>query len=235
MSDALHIPQAVAQVLTRLEDAERQAGRDPGTVSLLVASKTQTPERIALVQHALQQAGRPLLLGENYVQEFKRKRDQLHSPFEAHLIGGLQRNKAKDAVRLFDVIESLDSLELAEALDHQAAQAGKVQRVFLQVNVSLDERKRGIAPQELFLVADQFRERFAALEVQGLMTITELYQDPSQVKPDFERMAQLHRSLQERWGRSLALSMGMSSDYELAVQCGATLVRVGSALFGPRS
>lgn len=210
--------------------AARRAGRDPAAVTVVAVSKTVPAERL----RAAVAAG-IVELGENRVQEAGPKVAALGHGLTWHLIGHLQRNKAAAAVRLFDMIHSVDSLDLATALDRQAARLGKQQRVLLQVNVSGEQSKSGFTPVALRTAAAQVAV-LPHLRPEGLMTIAPLGAGESALHDVFGTLRALHRELApafpgEAWQH---LSMGMSDDYEIAVAEGATLVRVGRAIFGER-
>lgn len=210
--------------------AARRAGRDPAAVTVVAVSKTVPVERLrAAVAAGIAE------LGENRVQEAGPKVATLGHGLTWHLIGHLQRNKAAAAVRLFDMIHSVDSLELATALDRQAARLGKRQRVLLQVNVSGEQSKSGFAPVALQTAAAQVAA-LPHLRPEGLMTIAPLGAGESALRDVFGTLRALRQELApafpgEAWQH---LSMGMSDDYEIAVAEGATLVRVGRAIFGER-
>lgn len=211
-------------VLALIARAARDNGRDPASVALVAVSKTQGAEAIRPVLEAGQR-----LFGENYVQEAKAKWPALKAEFpdaRLHMIGPLQSNKAKEAVALFDVIETLDRESLAREIAREIARQGRRPRLLVQVNTGEEPQKGGVMPREAdgFLAA--CRERHG-LAVEGLMCIPPADQPPS---PHFAFLAQIAR----RHGLS-TLSMGMSGDYEAAIQLGATHVRIGSAIFGARS
>jgi len=221
-------------VMTRMAEAAVRSGRDPGEVRLVAVTKTVPVDRIREAVAAGQR-----LFGENYVQEAGRKLAVLGSerPGTAwHFIGRLQRNKAAEAVRLFDCIESVDSLRLARALSRQASAAGVSLTVYLQVNVAGDPAKSGLVPGTL----GPFLEEVSALprlRVRGLMTIPPWTPDPEEARPWYRAL----RGLRDRFSgrepgdvRLCELSMGMSHDFEIAIEEGATLIRVGTALFGTR-
>lgn len=221
---------ARARVLERIADAAARVGRDPATVTLVAVSKTVPPERIA----AAVAAGYDVF-GENRVQEAEGKRAA--APDAAwHLVGPLQSNKARRALVTFATIESVDSIELAVRLDRLAAEvrpAGPVP-VLLQVNVDEDDAKAGFGPAALDAALDAILA-LPALEVRGLMTIGRLVSRPADARATFAGL----RELSERWRTrhptlGPELSMGMSEDYPIAIEEGATIVRVGRALFGER-
>lgn len=218
------IAAARSDVLARIAAAAKRAHRDPESVALVAVSKTQPEERIEAMLAAGQR-----IYGENRVQEAEgrwEKRRAEHADLELRLIGPLQSNKAKEAVALFDVIETLDREKLAGALADACAKAGRTPRLYVQVNTGEEEQKAGVAPQ----AADAFiasMRRDYGFEIEGLMCIPPA-EEPA--GPHFALLAKIAA----RTGVA-KLSMGMSADYELAVLFGATSVRVGSALFGTRN
>ena len=220
------LKQNLLKLQQRVAAALKRSGRST-SVQLVAVSKLQPA---SLVQEFVNLGG-SIILGENYVQEFKKKRVELKGDFQAHLIGPLQRNKAKLAVELFDVIESVHSVEVAQAIDKAAAQSGKVQEIFLQINISSDSAKSGFTADAAVEFFKGELTKLKNLNCTGLMTITELYEKPEDARGDFSRLYQLAQSLKP----GLSLSMGMSQDFEIAVEEGATHVRVGTALFGQRS
>jgi pyridoxal phosphate enzyme (YggS family) len=178
--------------------------------------------------------GQVALIGENYVQEFQKKSHAISGEYIPVLIGPLQRNKVVQALTLFREIESVDRKEVIDALNRAASATGLVLPVFLQVNVSNDPRKKGFAVATVSDVAQEMLD-LPALQLRGLMAITELYEEPEEARSDFVVMRNLRDALQQSLGvESLELSMGMSADFEIAIEEGATRVRIGEALFGPR-
>lgn len=231
MSSAVETEDAVARlhaVREAIARAARDAARAPDEVTLVAVSKTVPAERIAPVIAAGQR-----VFGENYVQEAKAKWPALRDmrpDVELHLIGPLQSNKARDAVALFDVIESLDRPSLAAALSKEIARAReageRVPRLYVQVNTGEEPQKGGVMPKEVDAFLARCRDEWG-LAIEGLMAIPPAEDPPS---PHFAFLAEIAR----RNGIAV-LSMGMSADYEAAIQTGATHVRVGSAIFGARA
>ena len=209
-----------------MEAACRRAGRDPAAVRLVAVSKTVPPENVrAGVEAGLD------ILGENYIQEAQSKIEALGRGVSWHFIGRLQSNKAKYAVRLFDLIHSVDSLKLARELDRRAGGQGRRQPVLVQINVSGEETKGGVASDEAGRLIEQVG-RLENLELRGLMTMPPFFDQPERAKPYFAAL----RDIRDRFAPQLPeLSMGMSGDFETAIEEGATLVRVGTALFGDRA
>jgi pyridoxal phosphate enzyme (YggS family) len=218
------IEAARADILARIAEAARSAGRDPASVTLTAVSKVQPEERIEAMLAAGQR-----VFGENRVQEAEQRwaaRKAARLDLELRLIGPLQTNKAKEAVLLFDVIETLDRPKLAAALADAISKTGRNPKLFVQVNTGEEEQKAGVVPQDTdAFIASLRRDYGFALE--GLMCIPPA-EEPA--GPHFALLAKIAA----RNGLS-KLSMGMSADYEIAVLHGATHVRVGSALFGERS
>jgi pyridoxal phosphate enzyme (YggS family) len=211
------------RVRERIARAAEHAGRRAADVLLIAVSKTVEVERI---RRALA-AGVPAL-GENRVQEARTKIAELGRPVPWHLVGQLQTNKAKDAVELFDLIHSLDRLELARELDRRARQRGRPVEALVQVNVAGEARKGGVTPDGLGGLLDAVAG-LDHVQVRGLMVIPPEAPDAEAARPWFRALAKLG----ERHGLA-ELSMGMSADFEVAVEEGATMVRVGTAVFGAR-
>ena len=210
-------------VQARIADAERRAKRAPGAVSLVAVSKTFDAEEIRPVIATGQR-----VFGENRVQESQGKWPALKEEFtdiELHLIGPLQSNKAADAVALFDVIETVDREKIARALAEEMQKQGRQPRLFVQVNTGLEPQKAGIPPKETVAFVDFCRNELG-LSVAGLMCIPPADENPG---PHFALLAKLAGQCGVR-----ELSMGMSGDFETAIEFGATSVRVGSAIFGNR-
>jgi len=207
-------------ILERIAAAARVAGRDPAAVTLTAVSKQQPWEAIATVLAAGQR-----VFGENRVQEASARWSGRREGLELRLIGPLQTNKAREAVALFDVIETLDRPGLADALARSMAASGKTVRLYVQVNTGEEPQKAGVAPEEADAFIAECRER-RGLSIEGMMCIPPADEPPG---PHFALLAKIAR----RNGLA-GLSMGMSADFETAIALGATSVRVGSALFGAR-
>jgi pyridoxal phosphate enzyme (YggS family) len=208
----------------RVARACERAGRKPDDVLLIAVSKTVEIERIGLAVAAGVAA-----LGENRVQEAKEKVAALGRPVPWHLIGSLQTNKARDAVQLFDWIHSVDREELARELDRRAHQSGRSVKVLVQVNVGEEPQKGGVQPSELKSLLDAM-VGLRNLNVRGLMCIPPAVEPAEASRPWFKRL----RDLRDAAGLEHC-SMGMSGDFEVAIEEGATMVRVGTAIFGPRA
>lgn len=217
------------QVRRRIAAACERAGRDPASVTLLAVSKGQPPE----VVRAAADLGLTLF-GENKVQEARAKIPLCPDRLRWHLVGHLQTNKARDAVQWFEMIQSVDSLRLAEELQKQAEKAARTVPVLLEVNVAGEASKFGYRPEQLLAELPALNA-FPRLEIRGLMTLAPWTPEPEKVRPVFRRLRELKTECEQRLGAPLEhLSMGMSGDFEVAIEEGATLVRIGTALFGTR-
>lgn len=220
------------RVMDAIADAAERSGRDPRRVRLLAATKTQPVEAV----RAAVEAG-VSLLGENYVQEAQAKKDLVGGDAEWHLIGHLQRNKARAAVGLFSLIQSLDNARLARVLDREAQAQDQDVGVLVEVNLGGEASKTGVAEEGLVPLLREV-SGLSRVRVRGLMVVPPLAADPEASRPYFRRLRELRDSVNELGLGNVALeelSMGMTHDYHIAVAEGATLVRVGTALFGPRS
>jgi pyridoxal phosphate enzyme (YggS family) len=220
-------------VRARIRAAAAACGREAGSVRLVAVAKTFPPEAIRLAA-----AAGAADIGENYIQEARTKYAALQPlPLSWHFIGRLQTNKAKYAVRIFKLIHTVDSLKLGLELDRCAGRIAKRQRVLVQVNVTGEATKSGVAPQEaLTLVRELSRLEYVA--VQGLMTLPPYFDDPDRVRPLFAALRQLRDRIRDEAPEGVEmheLSMGMTGDFEAAIAEGATLVRIGTAIFGGRS
>jgi len=225
------IAENLKKIEGRIEEAAIRAGRDPRAVSLLAVTKTVDPVRI---EEAIDAGVR--FLGENRVQEAKEKIAAIGRKVAWHLIGHLQSNKARWAVSLFDMVHSVDSSRIAEALDHEAKKQGKQLPVLIQVNVGADAHKFGIDTERAVMLVRQVAA-MEHLSVEGLMTIPPYFEDSERTRPLYRRLREMSAevaSLQIPGAVMAHLSMGMSHDYEVAVEEGATWVRIGSAIFGER-
>ena len=220
----------LASVQQRIQAACGRAGRDPASVLLLAVSKGQPPESVS----ALAELG-PSWFGENRVQEAKAKIGRCPGRLHWQMVGHLQTNKAREAVRLFEMIQSVDSLHLAAEINACADKSAKTMPVLLEVNVAGEASKSGYRPEALLsdLAAINALPR---LEIHGLMTIAPWTPTPEKVRPVFRRLRELKSRCEELLGAPLLhLSMGMTGDFEVAIEEGATMVRLGTALFGERS
>jgi len=213
----------------RIEAACVRAGRNPDSVTLLAVAKGQPPDAVRTAA-----AAGLKLIGENRVQEAKAKLPLCPGNLHWHMIGHLQSNKARDATELFDMIQSVDSLHLAREINKWAERSAKTFPILLEVNIAGEASKFGYKPEALRAELEQINA-LARIEIQGLMTIAPWTSDPEKVRPAFRQLRDLKTKCEGVLGAPLPhLSMGMSGDFEVAVEEGATIVRIGSALFGPR-
>ena len=221
----------IAAVRTTIAEAAQRAGRSPDEIILIAVSKTKPLEMVRLAY----QLG-VTDFGENRVQEALTKIAEFHPDgLRWHMIGHLQSNKASKAVAAFDFIQSVDSLHLAQALSRHAVEQQKRLPVLLQVNISGEASKEGVSPNDAAALARQI-VTLPQLELQGLMTVAPLVQDPEETRPVFRALRLLRDRLREEVPESSwhHLSMGMTDDYRVAIEEGATIVRVGRAIFGER-
>lgn len=227
------IAENIKVVRERMESACRRAGRNPSEIKLVAVSKTVDINRIR--EAVLSGIS---IIGENRVQEAREKIEEFNrlqtSDFRLqtvswHMVGHLQTNKAKTAVMLFDLIHSVDSLHLAEEIDRQAGKVGKIQKVLLEVNLAGEETKHGIPKEDAIDLLKEI-SKLNNISVEGLMTIPPFTEDPEEARPYFKEL----RELRDRTNGLRELSMGMSNDFEIAIEEGATIVRIGTAIFGER-
>jgi pyridoxal phosphate enzyme (YggS family) len=237
----MSIAENIAEVRERIAAAARRVGRNPDEITLMGVSKTFPAERIREAH-----AAGLRVFGENRVQEFAAKADALRDLRDAewHLIGHLQTNKAAKATELFDAVDSVDSVRMAEKLNASAESAGKTLSVLIEINVGAEEAKSGVAPSSDEQGSDELEQilrgatRWGSLKINGLMTVPPYTGDPEGSRPYFRQLRQIRDSIAARGLPqigSAVLSMGMSHDFEVAVEEGATCVRVGTAIFGERA
>ena len=218
------------QVRDRIEHATARAGRDPGAVKLLAVTKTMAVERI---REAI--AAGAVILGENYVQEARRKIDAIgQGSIQWHFIGHLQINKAKYAVRLFDLIHAVDSYTLALELEKRGAASNKVVDCLIEVNLSREGSKFGIHKERAAELAHAM-SGLKHISLKGLMTMPPYTDDPKEARPYFIALRELRDDIAKDGIPLPELSMGMSTDFAVAIEEGATMVRIGRAIFGERS
>jgi pyridoxal phosphate enzyme (YggS family) len=226
------VPVNYRNIVACIEEAAAKVGRDARKIRVLAAAKSQSVDAVrAAIAAGVE------LIGENYVQEAKAKKQEIRDPVEWHMIGHLQRNKAKAAVQLFDVIESLDSTGLAQELDKAGAKRRRPVRTLIEVNVGGEVSKSGIVRQRVEGFLKELGE-LPHITVEGLMTVPPFRDNPEDGRRYFRELAELSRKLCEMRLPNVCLkelSMGMSHDYRIAIEEGATIVRIGTALFGPRS
>ncbi len=227
------LEEKIAQVKENIARAAREAGRDPAEITLVAATKVQTSDTI---RQAI--AGGVTICGENRVQEMTAHLDDdAYAGAALHFIGHLQTNKVRQVVGRVDLIESVGSEHLLDAIEAQAAKLDLVQDILLEVNIGGEESKSGVTPEELPALAEKAAS-CPHVRLRGLMAIPPVQAQPGGNRPFFAKMYQLYVDIRTKLAHNEAdincLSMGMSGDYEDAVREGATLVRVGTALFGPR-
>ena len=216
------------KVRERIERAAQKAGRDPSGINLVAVSKTVEVSRI---KEAIE-AG-VLILGENYVQEAQKKIEAIGKPVSWHFIGHLQSNKARYAVRLFDVVHSTDSIPLAEELDRRSEQEKRMIKVMIEVNLSKEATKFGTDEERVLNLAKRI-QGLKHLFLEGLMTMPPYFDSPEMSRPYYRALRELKERMIKEGVPMKELSMGMSNDFEIAIEEGATYVRVGTAIFGPR-
>ena len=217
-------------IRARIAAACARANRTPSEVQLLAVSKGHGPDAVA----AAAQAGQTLF-GENKVQEAKAKIPLCPGRLRWHMIGHLQSNKARDAVQLFSMIEGVDSLELAQETNRQADKFAKTAPILLEVNVAGESSKFGYKPQTLLAELSEINA-LPKIEIHGLMTVPPYSPNPERSREYFRELRELKTQCEQILGAPLPhVSMGMSGDFEIAIEEGATIVRIGTALFGPRS
>jgi pyridoxal phosphate enzyme (YggS family) len=218
-------------VQERIAAAARKAGRDPASVRLVAVSKTQPA---AAVEEAARCGQR--LFGENYVQELAAKAAAVQVPVEWHFIGHLQSNKVRQVAGLVSMVHSVDRFSLAEEIDRQWGKSGLVCDILVQVNIAREATKSGAGAEELFQLVRDIA-RLPHVRIRGLMTMPPFFDDPEGSRPYFRELKRLATEVAALAMDGVAmdeLSMGMSGDFETAIEEGATLVRVGSAMFGER-
>lgn len=219
------VKERIAEIRKEVAVAARESGRDPGDIVIMAVTKTVPP---ALANTAIEEG--VFLLGENRVQEFLEKFEQYHTEeVKIHFIGHLQTNKVKYIIDKVKCIESVDSQRLAAEIEKQASRAQRTMDVLLEVNISKQESKSGLLPEEISAVA-AYVSSCAHLRLKGLMCIP----DPAEGTAALERMHELFDTMKTSYPEMEVLSMGMSGDYAEAIRCGATQIRLGSAIFGDR-
>lgn len=225
----MSLAENLAMIQQKIRAACERAGRAPESVTLLAVSKTHPPETIREAADCGQ-----LLFGENKIQEAKAKIPLCPGKCRWHFIGHLQSNKVRDAVELFEMIQGVDSLALAREISKRCEQAAKRMPILLEVNIAGEASKFGYKPEQLLAELAELNA-LPKIEVHGLMAIPPYTTDPEKARPYFRRLRELKERAEAVLGAPLShLSMGMSGDFEVAIEEGATLVRIGTALFGER-
>ena len=224
------IKSRISEVRGRIEDAALRSGRSPEDITLIAVSKTYPASDVeAAAACGIKD------FGENKVQELVRKQPECAEDLRWHLIGHLQTNKVRSIVGKVCLIQSVDSMHLAEEIDRRAAAQGIVQDVLLQVNAAGEDTKFGVASEDLVPLAEGIAEQFENVRIRGLMQIAPYAEDPEEVRRWFRKLYELKEELARRgFTDADILSMGMSHDFETAIEEGATYIRVGTAIFGER-
>lgn len=213
----------------KIKKAALKANRNPQEIKLVAVTKTATIEQI---KEAISAGVK--IIGENKVQEAKEKYQILSADIEWHLVGHLQTNKVKYAIEIFDLIHSVDSIKLAKEIDRRSLQFGMITNVLVEVNVSGEETKYGIKSEEVEPFLKEISE-FSRIKVRGLMTITPIAEDKEEVRPYFRKLRELSKEIKSKNIKNVKmdyLSMGMTDDFEVAIEEGANMVRIGRGIFG---
>jgi len=213
----------------KIKKAALRASRNPEKIKLVAVTKTATIEQII---EAISAGVK--IIGENKVQEAKEKYQILSADIEWHLVGHLQTNKVKYAIEIFDLIHSVDSIKLAKEIDRRSQQFGMITNVLVEVNVSGEETKYGIKPEEVEPFLKEISE-FSRIKVRGLMTIAPIAEDQEEVRPYFRKLRELSEEIKSQHIKNVKmdyLSMGMTEDFEVAIEEGANIVRIGRGIFG---
>ena len=213
----------------KIKKAALKANRNPQEIKLVAVTKTATIEQI---KEAISAGVK--IIGENKVQEGKEKYQILSADIEWHLVGHLQTNKVKYAIEIFDFIHSVDSIKLAKEIDRRSLQFGMITNVLVEVNVSGEETKYGIKSEEVEPFLKEISE-FSRIKVRGLMTIAPIAEDKEEVRPYFRKLRELSKEIKSKNIKNVKmdyLSMGMTDDFEVAIEEGANMVRIGRGIFG---
>jgi pyridoxal phosphate enzyme (YggS family) len=213
----------------KIKNAALKVNRNPEEIKLVAVTKTTTIEQI---KKAISAGIK--IIGENKVQEAKEKYQILSADIEWHLVGHLQTNKVKYAIEIFDLIHSVDSIKLAKEIDKRSLQFGMITNVLVEVNVSGEETKYGIKPEEVKLFLKEISE-YSRIRVRGLMTIAPMAEDTEEVRPYFRKLRELFKEIKIKSIKNIKmdyLSMGMTEDFEVAIEEGANMVRIGRGIFG---
>ncbi|NWF76737.1 MAG: YggS family pyridoxal phosphate-dependent enzyme [Nitrospirae bacterium] len=229
----LQLLENIKNIYRKISSAAIRSGRSPFDVQLIAVTKTVPVERI---REAVELGLRDF--GENRVQEAKEKISNLKSKIlneniKWHLIGHLQKNKVKTAVQLFDLIHSLDSFELANLINKYAEKEEKIQRVLIQVKLSEEATKHGVAKEELMRLIETV-SKMKNIKLEGLMTMPPFFEDPEKARPFFKKLCELRDEVEQKGYKIKELSIGMTNDFEIAILEGATMVRIGTGIFGER-
>lgn len=225
----MSIKENYTNIVAKVQSIAKQVGRAPDSITIIAVSKTFSAH---VIQEAIDNG--ITLFGENRVQEAKQKIPQLKGNFSFHLVGHLQSNKAKDAVRLFDCIHSIDKLSTAIEVDKEAKKINKIQNILIEVNTSGEETKFGVEPSKALELCKAIMD-LPNIKCLGLMTVGPLTQDRNKIRESFKTLYNLKGEINQKLGIALEeLSMGMSGDFDIAIEEGATMLRIGTAIFGQR-
>ncbi len=223
------IRENIARLRDEVAESAQKRGRSLSDIRILAATKTRN---ISEIKPALE-AGMDLI-GENTIQDALDKFEFLPSSLEKHFIGHLQPNKAREAVMLFDLIQSVDTIQLAEQLSQRAQEIEKQLPILIEINTSQDSNRWGIKPQDIFETVQKI-STLEGLEIEGLMSMPPYHEDPEKLRPQFRKIKELADELEEERGIKIRyLSMGISNDFKVAIEEGSNLVRIGSYIFGSR-
>ncbi|MBA7511412.1 Pyridoxal phosphate homeostasis protein [subsurface metagenome] len=225
----MSIRENLERIKEKIRVKSELVGRDPQEITLVAVTKTVEADRI---EEAI--AAGVNIIGESRIQEAKEKYRKVESRIIWHLVGHLQRNKAKDAVKIFDLIHSVDSAELAKEIDKQAKKIGKIQKILVEANVSGEESKYGLNPEGVITFLQEV-SGLPNIKVEGLMTMAPLYENPEDCRPCFRKLRELIEEVKAKNIKNVEmtyLSMGMSNDFEVAIEEGSNMVRIGRAIFG---
>jgi len=225
----MSIRENLERIKEKIRVKSELVGRDPQEITLVAVTKTVEADRI---EEAI--AAGVNIIGESRVREAKEKYRKVESRIIWHLVGHLQRNKAKDAVKIFDLIHSVDSAELAKEIDKQAKKIGKIQKILVEANVSGEESKYGLNPEGVITFLQEV-SGFPNIKVEGLMTMAPFYENPEDCRPCFRKLKELVEEVKTKNIKNVEmtyLSIGMSNDFEVAIEEGSNMVRIGRAIFG---
>lgn len=227
------VKKRIEKIRNRIKQSALRSSRNPSDIRLVAVSKTVAPQDIKSAIDA-----GVFIFGENYIQEAMQKIDEIaDSRLAWHFIGHLQSNKAKYAVRYFDLIHSVDSFKLAKEINSQAKKVNKVQDILVQINIAMESTKSGVSAKDAISLVKDI-STLENVSVKGLMTVPPFFNQPETVRPYFKALALIKDRIQKESIKHIEmkeLSMGMTGDFEVAVEEGATLVRIGTAIFGERS
>lgn len=225
----MSIRENLERIKEKIRVKSELVGRDPQEITLVAVTKTVEADRI---EEAI--AAGVNIIGESRIQEAKEKYRKVESRIIWHLVGRLQRNKAKDAVKIFDLIHSVDSTELAKEIDKQAKKIGKIQKILVEANVSGEESKYGLNPEGVIAFLQEV-SGLPNIKVEGLMTMAPFYENPEDCRPCFRKLKKLIEEVKAKNIKNVEmtyLSIGMSNDFEVAIEEGSNMVRIGRAIFG---